>query len=77
MHVLHCVLHGYVCCFQGVAFDKDGTLTVPYCDTVRSDLQPALDACSAAFGGKVVLFSNSAGLFQFDPQGGNPVEQNA
>ena len=62
-------------CRQGVAFDKDGTLTLPYADSVHPDLQQSLDACSAAFDCKVVLFSNSAGLFQFDPEGRARVTQ--
>ena len=60
------------CRRQGVAFDKDGTLTLPYAESVYPDLRHSLDACRAAFGGKVVLFSNSAGLFQFDPEGDVP-----
>lgn len=34
-----------------------------------SKLLPSLDACKAAFGNKLVLYSNSAGLYQYDPEG--------
>ena len=63
----------HTCCCQGVAFDKDGTLTLPYAESVYPDLQESLQTCRAAFDGKLALFSNSAGLFQFDPEGGTPV----
>ena len=55
--------------FQGCIFDKDNTLTEPY----RLELQPSaaesLAECHAAFDGRIVLYSNSAGLEQFDPEG--------
>jgi len=55
--------------FRGCVFDKDNTLTAPYARAVAPGLAPALARCRAAFGGRVVLFSNSAGLAQFDPEG--------
>ncbi len=36
---------------------------------VHPELQKSLEECKKAFGGKVCLFSNSAGLQQFDPEG--------
>lgn len=32
-------------------------------------IKESLDECKEVFGGKVALFSNSAGLEQFDPEG--------
>ncbi|KAK9814549.1 hypothetical protein WJX72_007730 [[Myrmecia] bisecta] len=55
--------------FQGCVFDKDNTLTEPYATAVHPRLAPALQECSRAFDGRLVLFSNSAGLRQFDPKG--------
>lgn len=55
--------------FEGAAFDKDNTLTLPFLEEVHPDLKQSLDDCKKAFNGKVVLFSNSAGLEQFDPEG--------
>lgn len=53
----------------GVVFDKDNTLTAPYAPTVSPHLSASLASCVAAFDGKVVLLSNSAGLKQYDPDG--------
>ncbi|EIE24037.1 HAD-superfamily phosphatase, partial [Coccomyxa subellipsoidea C-169] len=55
--------------FEGCVFDKDNTLTEPYADEVAPQLLPSLRRCQQAFGGRLVLFSNSAGLAQFDPRG--------
>ena len=54
---------------QGCVFDKDNTLTEPYAVAVHPRLTAALHDCLKAFYGRVVLFSNSAGLTQFDPEG--------
>ena len=54
---------------QGCAFDKDNTLTLPFLKEVYPEIQASLDECKEAFNGKIVLFSNSAGLKQFDPDG--------
>jgi Mitochondrial PGP phosphatase len=56
--------------FEGCVFDKDNTLTLPYAEHVAPTLMASLAQCQRAFAGKVVLFSNSAGLKQFDPDGG-------
>lgn len=55
--------------FEGAAFDKDNTLTLPFLEEVHPLIQESLDECKAVFDGKVALFSNSAGLEQFDPEG--------
>lgn len=73
---VQCALHG-VCSthptqaigFKGCIFDKDNTLTAPYVPTVAPHLAAALQACKSAFGDSIVVYSNSAGLAQFDPQG--------
>ena len=49
--------------------DKDNTLTHPYSTQIAPQLVPSLDRCQKAFAGRLVLFSNSAGLHQFDPEG--------
>lgn len=58
--------------FEGCVFDKDNTLTEPYADEVAPQLLPSMRRCQQAFNGRLVLFSNSAGLAQFDPQGAVP-----
>ena len=56
--------------FEGCIFDKDNTLTEPYAMKVHQFASPALAECIRVFGKeKVVLYSNSAGLTQFDPEG--------
>ncbi len=55
--------------FEGCVLDKDNTLTHPYSSQIAPQLVPSLDRCQRAFAGRLVLFSNSAGLHQFDPEG--------
>jgi phosphatidylglycerophosphatase GEP4 len=55
--------------FHGCIFDKDNTLTEPYSLTLHPSAAAALEECRLAFEGRVVLYSNSAGLEQFDPDG--------
>jgi hypothetical protein len=55
--------------FAGCVFDKDNTLTEPYAEEVAAQLLPSLRRCQKAFDGRLVLFSNSVGLSQFDPHG--------
>lgn len=55
--------------FEGCVLDKDNTLTHPYSSQIAPQLVPSLDRCQRAFAGRLVLFSNSAGLRQFDPEG--------
>jgi hypothetical protein len=51
-------------------FDKDNTLTEPFSLEVDPRLRGSLGACQAAFGAsRLVLYSNSAGLEQYDPEG--------
>ncbi|GLC42384.1 Phosphatidylglycerophosphate phosphatase 1, chloroplastic [Pleodorina starrii] len=55
--------------FRGLVFDKDNTLSQPFALEVEPRLRGALDRCLAAFEGRAVLYSNSAGLLQYDPEG--------
>ncbi|GMH41635.1 hypothetical protein BSKO_09545 [Bryopsis sp. KO-2023] len=53
--------------FQGCVMDKDNTLTDPYGKALNPKIRTSLAECRKVL--PVVLFSNSAGLEQFDPQG--------
>ncbi|KAK8947334.1 hypothetical protein KSP39_PZI006919 [Platanthera zijinensis] len=55
--------------FRGVVLDKDNTLTAPYSFSLFPSLSGSLVQCQAVFPGKVAVFSNSAGLYQYDPDG--------
>ncbi|XP_047071831.1 phosphatidylglycerophosphate phosphatase 1, chloroplastic/mitochondrial-like [Lolium rigidum] len=55
--------------FRGVVFDKDNTLTAPYAPALWPLLAASFDQCRAAFPGAIALYSNSAGLKQYDPDG--------
>nr|CAB3474529.1 unnamed protein product [Digitaria exilis] len=56
--------------FRGVVFDKDNTLTAPYAPALWPPLAAAFDQCRAAFPpGALAIYSNSAGLKQYDPDG--------
>uniref|UniRef100_A0A0D9V6R0 Uncharacterized protein n=1 Tax=Leersia perrieri TaxID=77586 RepID=A0A0D9V6R0_9ORYZ len=56
--------------FRGVVFDKDNTLTAPYAPGLWPPLTSAFDQCRAAFPpGSLAVYSNSAGLKQYDPDG--------
>lgn len=56
--------------FKGCVFDKDNTLTAPYALEIHPEVQEALLHCREAFGDDaLVLYSNSAGLTQYDPAG--------
>ncbi|PNH03791.1 putative phosphatidylglycerophosphatase, mitochondrial [Tetrabaena socialis] len=55
--------------FSGLVFDKDNTLSLPFALEVEPRLQESLSRCLAAFEGRAVLYSNSAGLQQYDPEG--------
>lgn len=55
--------------FKGCVFDKDNTLTEPYAHIVAPHLTASLDECKKQFDGQVVVYSNSAGLAEFDPEG--------
>ncbi|OIW05501.1 hypothetical protein TanjilG_27631 [Lupinus angustifolius] len=52
--------------FKGVVFDKDNTITVPYSLTPWPPLESSLDRCKLEFGPRVAVFSNSAGLREYD-----------
>ncbi|XP_010272666.1 PREDICTED: uncharacterized protein LOC104608394 isoform X2 [Nelumbo nucifera] len=55
--------------FKGVVFDKDNTLTAPYSSAIWPPLVPSLRLCKSVFGDNVAIFSNSAGLYQYDRDG--------
>lgn len=52
--------------FQGVVFDKDNTLTVPYSFTISRPLRFSVEECKSVFGTNIAVFSNSAGKFLID-----------
>lgn len=47
--------------FEGVVFDKDNTLTVPYSLALWSPISESVESCKAVFGNNIAVFSNSAG----------------
>ncbi|XP_051135223.1 phosphatidylglycerophosphate phosphatase 1, chloroplastic/mitochondrial [Andrographis paniculata] len=53
--------------FEGVVFDKDNTITVPYSLSLWAPLRSSIDHCKSLFGNNVAVFSNSAGLLEYDP----------
>ncbi|WVZ68532.1 hypothetical protein U9M48_017463 [Paspalum notatum var. saurae] len=56
--------------FHGVVFDKDNTLTAPYAPALWPPIAAAFDQCRAAFPpGALAIYSNSAGLKEYDPDG--------
>ncbi|PQQ00737.1 uncharacterized protein Pyn_10115 [Prunus yedoensis var. nudiflora] len=55
--------------FKGVVFDKDNTLTVPYSLTLWGPLGSSLQQCKSVFGPDIAVFSNSAGLYEYDHDG--------
>ncbi|XP_070033271.1 phosphatidylglycerophosphate phosphatase 1, chloroplastic/mitochondrial-like isoform X2 [Nicotiana tomentosiformis] len=48
--------------FQGVVFDKDNTITVPYSLNLWSPLASSIEQCKSLFGDNIAVFSNSAGV---------------
>ncbi|ESQ44198.1 hypothetical protein EUTSA_v10006084mg [Eutrema salsugineum] len=52
--------------FKGVVFDKDNTLTAPYSLAIWPPLRPSIDRCKVVFGHDIAVFSNSAGLTEYD-----------
>lgn len=55
--------------FRGVVFDKDNTITAPYSLSLWPPLESSLEQCRSVFGNNIAVFSNSAGLLEFDPDG--------
>lgn len=47
--------------FKGVVFDKDNTITAPYCLTLWGSIAPSIEQCKSVFGHNIAIFSNSAG----------------
>ncbi|GAX83062.1 hypothetical protein CEUSTIGMA_g10488.t1 [Chlamydomonas eustigma] len=55
--------------YKGILFDKDNTLTEPYKLGLDAKIAASVADCKEVFGDKIVLYSNSAGLLEYDPQG--------
>ncbi|KAL1567311.1 Phosphatidylglycerophosphate phosphatase 1, chloroplastic/mitochondrial [Salvia divinorum] len=55
--------------FKGVVFDKDNTITAPYSMSLWAPLGSSIEQCRSLFGDNVAIFSNSAGLTEYDPDG--------
>ncbi|XP_041005340.1 phosphatidylglycerophosphate phosphatase 1, chloroplastic/mitochondrial isoform X1 [Juglans microcarpa x Juglans regia] len=55
--------------FKGVVFDKDNTLTAPYSLKLWGPLCSSLELCKSVFGPEIAVFSNSAGLYEYDIDG--------
>ncbi|CAL5203411.1 unnamed protein product [Lathyrus oleraceus] len=55
--------------FKGVVFDKDNTITAPYSLTPWPLLESSLESCKSEFGPDIAVFSNSAGLREYDHDG--------
>lgn len=47
--------------FQGVVFDKDNTLTVPYSLSLWGPVRSSVEDCKSVFGENIAVISNSAG----------------
>ncbi|XP_027344486.1 uncharacterized protein LOC113856941 isoform X1 [Abrus precatorius] len=55
--------------FKGVVFDKDNTITAPYSLKPWPPLESSLERCKLEFGPDIAVFSNSAGLHEYDHDG--------
>lgn len=55
--------------FKACVFDKDNTLCEPFALDIDPKLRASVEECREAFGGKLAIYSNSAGLEQYDPRG--------
>ncbi|KAJ0052101.1 hypothetical protein Pint_01436 [Pistacia integerrima] len=55
--------------FKGVVFDKDNTITAPYSLTLWGPLSSSIERCKSVFGQDIAVFSNSAGLYEYDHDG--------
>ncbi|XP_062105770.1 phosphatidylglycerophosphate phosphatase 1, chloroplastic/mitochondrial [Humulus lupulus] len=55
--------------FKGVVFDKDNTITAPYSLKLWGPLASSLEECKSVFGPNIAVFSNSAGLYEYDHDG--------
>lgn len=56
--------------FKACIFDKDNTLCEPFALEIDPKLRASVEACREAFEGRLAIYSNSAGLRQYDPEGG-------
>lgn len=59
--------------FKGCVFDKDNTLTAPFQTKIHPRVRRGLQQCLETFKGNAVLYSNTAGLYQYDPEGKAPL----
>lgn len=55
--------------FEGVVFDKDNTITAPYSLALWGPLGSSMEKCKSVFGDNIAVFSNSAGLLEYDIDG--------
>ncbi|KAI4363886.1 hypothetical protein MLD38_020049 [Melastoma candidum] len=55
--------------FKGVVFDKDNSITAPYSLKLWPPIAPSIERCKSVFGQNVAVFSNSAGLMEYDQNG--------
>ncbi|KAL6536150.1 Phosphatidylglycerophosphate phosphatase 1, chloroplastic/mitochondrial [Orobanche hederae] len=55
--------------FEGVVFDKDNTITAPYSLCLWAPLGSSVEQCKSSFRNNIAVFSNSAGLHEYDPDG--------
>ncbi|KAE8734715.1 Haloacid dehalogenase superfamily protein isoform 2 [Hibiscus syriacus] len=55
--------------FKGVVLNTNNTITVPYSLTLSLPLRPSIDKCKDVFGPDIAMFSNSAGLLEYDYDG--------
>ncbi|KAF8007788.1 hypothetical protein BT93_K1704 [Corymbia citriodora subsp. variegata] len=55
--------------FKGVVFDKDNTLTAPYSLKLWGPNASSIEQCKSVFGHNIAVFSNSAGLLEYDHNG--------
>ncbi|GBF97341.1 hypothetical protein Rsub_10032 [Raphidocelis subcapitata] len=55
--------------FKAAVFDKDNTLCEPFALEIDPRLRASVEAARRAFGGRLAVYSNSAGLQQYDPEG--------
>ena len=59
--------------FKGIIFDKDNTLTAPYCNTFHPLIENCINNYKEAFPEKLAIFSNSAGTL--DDLNGSDAQQ--
>lgn len=53
-----------------ICFDKDNTLTAPYSQNLHLSVIESIEKCRQVFKGRIAVFSNSIGSFNYDPKFG-------